>query len=161
IFNQPVPIARALSQPVVGDFDNDGVPEVAWVGAPGPGGAFPAAGTVKVFFASVCLQPNASCTGNTLTRRATTIGLGTSTEDMDDTRYCASSAALAAGELCPGASEGSELLIAFTTTNEAGQPAYCRVALSSYTFDFDLTPQRRDQQENVFAPTENVRDNVA
>lgn len=159
---------QPLSAPVVGDFDGNGVPEVAWIGGNAGGDGLPG-GAVTVYFASVCLTPNAACATNAITLRTSTIPLTTTKQNTSSAQYCQLTSALAAGKFFSDTAGGDTLLIAATVTTKTGVPndqfyfpTECGVILYSYGFDSNLTPQKTDalsyavktmQHANVFATT--------
>jgi hypothetical protein len=132
------PELTPLGAPVVGDFNGDGVLDVAW-----PGGNPVTGGALKVYFASVCPAADVEVLGQTCDA-AFQILLSSQTIDTGLTLILDSSnntlipqAALAAddfdGEVNPTNGRApAELLVAIQTT--------ATTTVGVYSFDSELTP---------------------
>jgi VCBS repeat protein len=160
-WTQSAPTAQPISEPAVGDFNNDGIPEVAWVAGQAGGYDASGGGTETVYFASVCLMPNAACTGGHANVHidSQTISLGTTTVSKEFAQFCEGTAALAAGHFFSDEAGGDQLFIALTTTVKEGtSPCHepepecvvvCGVNLYSYGFDGGLTPNKAQELDSV------------
>jgi hypothetical protein len=140
------PELTPLGAPVVGDFNGDGVLDVAW-----PGGNPVTGGALKIYFASVCPAADVEVLGQTC-NEAFQILLSPQTIDTGQTLTLDSSnntlipqAALAAddfdGEVnSTNGRAPAELLVAIqpTATADAGTAEYMTVWV--YSFDSELTP---------------------